>query len=374
MSNSSIPEQPIDPEVMELLNLIRNVPERNSNDISHSRERYLAQLNSLLQPEPISFKQWLILLISNRKFNQNSNNYLSRKNFVYSFVLSIIVVAVIVFSGAGVTAYAAQSALPGDALYAVKTGFEDTRIRLAKNAAAQAQLHIKFAENRLDELSVLVKERRYSDIEAATNEFEFHVNEAIQALQIVSAGDPLGAQELAADISNALSRYVQVLLEMTAGLPESAQESILRAINISRSASQTPFRGVEEYQIEFMPLDGGNDNTNFNGYDDEGEGGYQSSGHDAGIGDDGENENESQNHNTNTNVNANQNDHENDDRNGNSNDYDDDRENYNNTNNGRSNDNDDDHDSGSNDNSRNDNDHNNDNHNRNDDDPPSGGD
>ena len=148
MSNSSIPEQPIDPEVMELLNLIRNVPERNSNDISHSRERYLAQLNSLLQPEPISFKQWLILLISNRKFNQNSNNFLSRKNFVYSFVLSIIVVAVIVFSGAGVTAYAAQSALPGDALYAVKTGFEDTRIRLAKNAAAQAQLHIKFAENR----------------------------------------------------------------------------------------------------------------------------------------------------------------------------------------------------------------------------------
>ena len=44
-----------------------------------------------------------------------------------TIVTAIVVVAVFLFGGGGITAYAASGSLPGDALYPVKTGLESAR-------------------------------------------------------------------------------------------------------------------------------------------------------------------------------------------------------------------------------------------------------
>jgi hypothetical protein len=82
----------------------------------------------------------------------------TRAKFALTSILAVMVILVFLFGGAGATAFAARSALPGDALYPVKTGLENTRVALAGNEYVQAQLNMRFAELRLEELNAAVDE------------------------------------------------------------------------------------------------------------------------------------------------------------------------------------------------------------------------
>lgn len=53
------------------------------------------------------------------------------------------------------TAYAATSAVPGDALYPMKRAVEDTRIFLASSAETKARLQVQFTEERIHELETV---------------------------------------------------------------------------------------------------------------------------------------------------------------------------------------------------------------------------
>jgi hypothetical protein len=67
------------------------------------------------------------------------------QEFAFSTLIVIIIVAVMLFGGASATAYASQSALPGDALYPLKTSLEQTQAALARDAYSQAQIYLQFA-------------------------------------------------------------------------------------------------------------------------------------------------------------------------------------------------------------------------------------
>ena len=68
-------------------------------------------------------------------------------------IIIIAVIALLLLGGIGITGVAAQSAIPGDALYSVKTSIEQTRLSLAKDAGDRAQMKLSFAEQRLEEIS-----------------------------------------------------------------------------------------------------------------------------------------------------------------------------------------------------------------------------
>jgi hypothetical protein len=74
------------------------------------------------------------------------------------FAVTVAVAVIVVSMLAGGTVYAARSSLPGDLVYPVKTGTEDIRLLLAGSSPERAELNLKFAMVRLDEMSKLATE------------------------------------------------------------------------------------------------------------------------------------------------------------------------------------------------------------------------
>ena len=75
---------------------------------------------------------------------------------IWARVAVAVVIGVIVISllGGGTT-YAAQSSLPGETLYPIKTGTEEVRLWMVGDSSGKAELNLEFARTRLIELSKL---------------------------------------------------------------------------------------------------------------------------------------------------------------------------------------------------------------------------
>jgi hypothetical protein len=169
------------------------------------------------------------------------------KNSTIKAAALVLVLVIVLLGGLGTTAAAAQNSLPGDALYSVKTKIEDTRLSLARDARDRAEMQMSFAEHRLTEISDLVEQGRFSEINVAILDFETQINNAIVELQIISQSDPAGAAVLAADITTALSRYAQTLSSLAARAPESVQSELVRALDSTEIAGGL---GTQSQEIE----------------------------------------------------------------------------------------------------------------------------
>lgn len=129
--------------------------------------------------------------------------------------LAAALVLVLVF-GSGVS-YAAESALPGDALYTVKTYInEPARVALATNAEAKANIQIELAERRIDEAATLASEGRLdadTQTELATA-FESHASAASEHIEKTDETDSPAAAELASRFETRLAAHDEVLAEV----------------------------------------------------------------------------------------------------------------------------------------------------------------
>lgn len=239
----------IDPQVAAVLESLRPTPNRDPNAVQKGRLRFETEIDSYLKsnqqsPEPAA-GLWAGI-------NQKIMEVFRMNKFALTTIVAVLVIAVILFGGASATVSAAQSALPGDALYSVKTGYEQAQLQLTREAYNQAMLNLEFAERRLDEIASLIADGRYSDISTAVSEFEAYVQGAIDALGGLAQNDPARAGVLTQEIANALSRYAQILSGMLASVPESVADEVERAIRISQGASgssaddEIEFRGVVE--------------------------------------------------------------------------------------------------------------------------------
>ena len=241
-------EQPIDPRLKELLDSLRETPARNPEAEARGRAKYLSQLDALFDEDtrPVIHQAGISAPKESRSKWGFSLASLQQR-LAFTTFMAVLAIILLLFGGAGATAYASQGALPGDALYPVKTSLELTQVRLARDAARQAELHLSFAERRLVEIASLIAEGDFDHIETATREFETHVQEAIRALETVSAGDPQRAGELAIQITSALTRYAEILKGMLVSVPDTIKPSVEKAILISEQEEH-------EDEIEFTGL------------------------------------------------------------------------------------------------------------------------
>ena len=239
--------------------------------------------------------------------------------------LILAVIALLLFGGIGITGVAAQSSIPGDALYSVKTSIEQTRLSLAKDAGDRAQLKLSFAEMRLSEISMLIEEGRYREIKNAVLSFEASINSTIIELETVAKGDPARAAELAKEITSALTRYAQTLSVLAASAPDSIKDDVTRALDSAQLAGSLDMPSDDDNSN-----DNGNDNSNDNG-NDNGDDNSNDNGDDNSNdnGDDNSNDNGDDNSNDNGDDNSNDNgdDNSNDSGDDNSNDSGDDNSN-----------------------------------------------
>lgn len=160
-----------------------------------------------------------------------------KKQFGMKSVVIIIATLAILFGGAGLTNAAAQSSIPGDALYPVKTTIERTRLSFSQDAGDRAQMKMDFAEKRLDEVAKLINEGRFSEIRMAVLAFESEINGAILELDSLSKVDPARAARLAQEITSALTRYAESLVTLAAVAPENVRDVVARALDTTQIAS-----------------------------------------------------------------------------------------------------------------------------------------
>ena len=229
---------PSDPELDALLKLLRETPARDQRAVASGSAKYITDVGEIFGTDKSSAFSWLERFLTLGWLGKKREPAGMRQTMKlsYSVLLAALLLVVLLFSSAGATAFAAKSALPGDALYQVKMSIEQAQVRLVADAARLAELHLEFAERRLDEISGLIAEGRYGEIERATQEFEYHVQQALVAMQTVAAGDPLRAQALAVRVTAALSEYARSLSGMMMNVPESTRASMERAIITSQNA------------------------------------------------------------------------------------------------------------------------------------------
>ncbi|MCC7130937.1 MAG: hypothetical protein IT297_11125, partial [Anaerolineae bacterium] len=251
MATNNSSQQPLELALRRRLQQLRAVPPRNPEAAARNKAKFIAEVDEITQergfsPNAQSTGESTLY----QRWKEKWNMATPKTRMVFTFVAAFVLVAVFLFGGAGMTAYASHSALPGDALYSVKTGVEQTRVTLARDAADKARLNLAFAERRLDEIARLIENNRAADIAQAVQEYEKYVQSAIAELETVAAGDPTGAQELASQAAVLLNRYAQTLSGMVGALSDTARTEVERAIQVSNAAGslsgETEFVGIVE--------------------------------------------------------------------------------------------------------------------------------
>lgn len=229
-------QKPIDPLLVEKLNLLGPTPLRDEGEAARGRERYLAELEGLPATSSPESSGWLAGIFRQGNGGGNSVRLFNRK-FALSTVLVMILVAIMLFGGASATAFASQSSLPGDALYPLKMGLEQTQISLANDAYTQAKLYLELARRRMDEIKGLLAQGRSSDVEFASNEFEFLIQQALEATNTVIATDPERGAELSSLVSQALLDYAVTLKAVLLEAPDPVKPVVEKVLLLSQDGA-----------------------------------------------------------------------------------------------------------------------------------------
>ncbi len=160
------------------------------------------------------------------------------KRLAIPLVLIALLMASIIAGGG--TAYASQDALPGDLLYGVKMVVEDTRLLLNTDEIGDAELHLEFATERLEEAATLVAQGKADLVESLMDQY---VQEMEAALAPVADGVDEGNEgevSLQERLEQSGGRNLQVLEQVYQKVPEAAKRGIERAMEVSRRSEHTP--------------------------------------------------------------------------------------------------------------------------------------
>jgi uncharacterized protein DUF5667 len=183
--------QPIlDKELEDSLQVLRDVPERDANAALRGRNLFLAEARDLKHSVTPAAK---------RRHNKWMSKFQTLLPFrkegvpVFTQIISALLILTTLLGGAGAgTVYAAQSSMPDDALYSVKTWSENARLELAASPEKDVDLLLKFADRRVDEMLALAEEG-IEISEPLMTQLQEHLNLAAQLCDQTS--DPLQSRQ-----------------------------------------------------------------------------------------------------------------------------------------------------------------------------------
>ena len=147
-----------DNEVIDLIDVLRNSPDRDPMRAASGRERFLEQARYFSQEvetlDAVSFqpdvrhKGWITQIHSRLKRKERYS--------MYAVMTTVMILFVLVFGGGGATVYASQVSLPDQVLYPMKTASEDMRLSLEANPQARLDLVLEFTDRRVSEFAALI--------------------------------------------------------------------------------------------------------------------------------------------------------------------------------------------------------------------------
>jgi anti-sigma-K factor RskA len=144
-------------------------------------------------------------------------------------VLAIVVAAVVILAAAGgTTVYAAQSSLPGDMLYPVKTSVENIQLAVTTSPAAKARLYLQLAQKRIDEVTRQVKLNRsvtVRSLEIVTQQYDNvlktlktstdvnSIDETLSSLSVISLNQQLELEQAVSGAPQNTQPVVQQIID-----------------------------------------------------------------------------------------------------------------------------------------------------------------
>jgi Domain of unknown function (DUF5667) len=146
--------------------------------------------------------------------------------------------------GTAGVAYAAQEAIPGDALYSIKRGIESARWSLTSNPRSKAALLSDLAAERMREVQGLASAGREALLAPTLDNYE----QALNRLQMVAETLPDGVQaQVLAQAAARVQQHKQVLERLLEQVPPRALPAIEQAIE-SSSQSQAVLEALQQGQ------------------------------------------------------------------------------------------------------------------------------
>lgn len=134
--------------------------------------------------------------------------------FLYRPIAASLVLVLVVGSS---VSYAAEGALPGDALYSVKTNInEPVKVALASSAEEKAEVEIELAERRIQEATALVADDRLDEITEAklAVALDTHAEAAAVIMEEIDKDDASAGAELSTRFETRLRAHEDVLAQV----------------------------------------------------------------------------------------------------------------------------------------------------------------
>jgi hypothetical protein len=147
---------------------------------------------------------------------------------------SIIAAVVMIGSGLGAASVSAQ-ALPGDALYPVKRGFEEVSLTFSFSIAGDVQWLADFADRRLAEVEELVAQGRGSDLLLGLKYYDETLSRLDAAIKALAPGS--GSAQLE-NLQARLARHADTLSALRDRLPEQARPALDLAVEHSQKSEE----------------------------------------------------------------------------------------------------------------------------------------
>lgn len=229
-----------DPRLSTLLETLRETEPRDSRIAEQQRTAFLAEakeLNQAVSPQPFfRLNKWRAI------FNPFLVAPQKEKNLMFKTAIAFVMI-VSLFAGGG-TMVAAQSSLPDEALYPIKTWTEDTQISLTGNSQDQLQLNLEFATRRIQEIQTMFQTGNVPP-ETVVSRLEIQLQNAL-ALAVNMPDDEVTPDLL--QIQTQLQQHEQTMAQFQFSATEPVHQVQVRVQNLIQNNLRLAQGGVTNPQ------------------------------------------------------------------------------------------------------------------------------
>lgn len=178
----------------------------------------------------------------------------TKRRFVMTWVI-IVTTILSLMTGTGAV-FASGDALPGDALYPVKTMMEQVQLAFASDEA-DAGLYLKFLETRVQEMETLMEQGRFDDLDEIAAGYQNQTQAMAQLMAEIQAENPDEAVKLRTELEQKLQEHAS-LIEAILDEDSNANGDQVRdqLQEMLQTNTQTRLRIHEEVEDELPPEDG----------------------------------------------------------------------------------------------------------------------
>jgi Domain of unknown function (DUF5667) len=159
---------------------------------------------------------------------------LGRRFAAATALATFILILVLFFGQIGTVAAATRDALPGETLYPAKIAAESLRLAVTLDPVNKAELHLAFADVRVQEMQALSKKGEGERIPATAQSYTVEVNEA-EKLLASAKKDNLPVAAAGSQMEQVLNRSIAILTTLVETVPNEAKPALALAVSASEN-------------------------------------------------------------------------------------------------------------------------------------------